>query len=115
ARQPLEGAPAALHVLNRLAFGPLPGQVEEVQQMGVRPWIEAQLRPDSINDSAVENKLAAFEKSRGTQIVFLLVYMLLNAPVLDCFPKFGKPSYAGKIFPGMPALIHSYLRCCMLA
>src|SRR5579884_2360692 len=50
----------ALHALNRLTFGPRPGDVERVAAMGVDKWIEQQLHPDSINDSALEARLAGF-------------------------------------------------------
>ena len=38
----------ALHVLNRLAFGPAPGDVQRVAAMGVDQYIQQQLHPDSI-------------------------------------------------------------------
>jgi uncharacterized protein (DUF1800 family) len=38
----------ALHVLNRLAFGPRPGDVERVATMGVQRWIDEQLHPETI-------------------------------------------------------------------
>jgi uncharacterized protein (DUF1800 family) len=34
---------SALHVLNRLAYGPTPGQVDAVAREGVMPWIDRQL------------------------------------------------------------------------
>ncbi|MBI2955836.1 MAG: DUF1800 family protein, partial [Acidobacteria bacterium] len=33
------------HALNRLAFGPRPGEVERLEQMGLAQWIEQQLNP----------------------------------------------------------------------
>jgi uncharacterized protein (DUF1800 family) len=48
----------ALVVLNRLAFGPRPGDFESVQKMGVDAYIDEQLNPESIDDSALEQKLA---------------------------------------------------------
>jgi len=51
----------ALHALNRLAFGPRPGDVERVVAMGVDRWIEQQLHPERIPDAQVEAKLASFE------------------------------------------------------
>ncbi len=45
--------------LNRIAFGPRPGDFERAQQMGVDAYIEEQLAPESIDDSALEQKLAA--------------------------------------------------------
>jgi uncharacterized protein (DUF1800 family) len=38
----------ALHALNRLAFGPRPGDVERVSQIGVERYIREQLDPESI-------------------------------------------------------------------
>src|SRR5579864_7086217 len=50
----------AAHALNRLTFGARPGEVEQVQQMGVEKWIELQLDPEKIDDSALEARLAPF-------------------------------------------------------
>jgi uncharacterized protein (DUF1800 family) len=51
-----------VHVLNRITFGPCPGDVEAVEQMGgVRAYIEQQLHPDEIDDSAVEQQVASFD------------------------------------------------------
>jgi len=46
-------------LLNRAAFGPRPGDVERVRQMGVSAWIDEQLDFESIDDSAVEERLLA--------------------------------------------------------
>jgi len=48
---------AILHALNRLAYGPRPGDVERVKKIGLANWIEQQLNPHSINDSAMEARL----------------------------------------------------------
>jgi uncharacterized protein (DUF1800 family) len=45
------------HVLNRVAFGPRPGDVERIQTIGLRRYIEEQLRPEKIDDSRVEERL----------------------------------------------------------
>ena len=50
----------AVQALNRLTFGPRPGDVQQVKAMGVDRWIDLQLHPDKIPDSAVETRLAAF-------------------------------------------------------
>lgn len=50
----------AIHALNRLSFGPRPGDVEKVRAMGVDKWIDLQLHPDRIDDSAVEARLAPY-------------------------------------------------------
>jgi len=51
---------AILHALNRLAYGPRPGDLERVKQMGLAKWIEQQLNPKSINDSAVDARLTVY-------------------------------------------------------
>jgi hypothetical protein len=48
---------AILHALNRLAYGPRPGDVERVRQMGLAKWIDQQLNPNSIDDKALEARL----------------------------------------------------------
>jgi uncharacterized protein (DUF1800 family) len=50
-----------VHVLNRITFGPRPGDVEAVQKMGLHNYIEQQLHPETIDDSAVEQQVAGFE------------------------------------------------------
>ncbi|MDQ2889206.1 MAG: DUF1800 domain-containing protein [Gemmatimonadota bacterium] len=47
-------------VLNRLAFGPRPGDVAKVRAMGVDAWIDQQLHPERINDSAMDQLLARY-------------------------------------------------------
>jgi uncharacterized protein (DUF1800 family) len=48
---------SALHALNRLTFGPRPGDVQEVMAMGVDQWIDLQLHPEKIDDSALDARL----------------------------------------------------------
>jgi len=58
----------AVHALNRLTFGPRPGDVERVTQIGVDKWIDLQLHPDKIDDSALEARLDPFRTLRmGTK------------------------------------------------
>jgi len=54
----------AVHALNRLTFGPRPGDAERIAQVGVDNWIEQQLHPEKIDDSAIEARLAAFRTLR---------------------------------------------------
>ena len=49
------------HVLNRITFGPRPGDIERVRQLGIDGFIDQQLFPERIDDSAVETRLEAFE------------------------------------------------------
>ncbi len=41
---------SAFHTLNRLAYGPRPGEVERVAREGVMRWIDRQLAPEQIAD-----------------------------------------------------------------
>lgn len=49
----------ALHLLNRLGYGPAPGEVEQVRAMGARAWIERQLMPPPV-PAAVDARLREF-------------------------------------------------------
>jgi uncharacterized protein (DUF1800 family) len=51
---------AIVHALNRLGYGPRPGDVQRIREMGVAKWIDRQLHPESINDSAAEARLSRF-------------------------------------------------------
>jgi uncharacterized protein (DUF1800 family) len=50
----------ALHVLNRLTFGPRPGDIEKVMDAGVDNWLEQQLQPDKIPNPLLDSKLAPY-------------------------------------------------------
>jgi uncharacterized protein (DUF1800 family) len=54
----------AVHVLNRLTFGPRPGEVDRVMAIGVDKWIDQQLHPDKIDDNALESRLSPFRTLR---------------------------------------------------
>jgi uncharacterized protein (DUF1800 family) len=56
----IQGQERVLHALNRFTFGPPPGDVAAVQAMGVKRWFDQQLNPSSIDDSALEERLAMF-------------------------------------------------------
>jgi uncharacterized protein (DUF1800 family) len=51
---------AILHALNRLGFGPHPGEVEQIQKTGLETWIQAQLHPENIADPVVDARLAEY-------------------------------------------------------
>jgi hypothetical protein len=52
-----EGNPY-ITVLNRIAFGPRPSDFERVKQIGVDNYVDEQLHPESIDDSALDKRLA---------------------------------------------------------
>ncbi|HFQ94670.1 MAG TPA: DUF1800 family protein, partial [Anaerolineae bacterium] len=43
-----------LRLLNRAGYGPRPGDLERARQMGLAAWLEEQLDPDSIEDTAAD-------------------------------------------------------------
>src|ERR1700686_4773931 len=67
-KQSLQGLPASdltadqavIHALNRLGYGPRPGDLDRVKQMGLAKWIDAQLHPESMDDSALSARLESF-------------------------------------------------------
>ena len=58
--QPLTEEERATHALNRLTFGPRPGDLQRIQAIGVKKWVEMQLNPEQIDDSLLEARLQTF-------------------------------------------------------
>jgi uncharacterized protein (DUF1800 family) len=50
------------HALNRLTFGPRPGEVERVRKVGLNAWLDQQLHPDRIDDHAVDARLRQLQE-----------------------------------------------------
>ncbi len=48
------------HALNRMAYGPKPGDVDRVRAIGLERYIDQQLNPDRVADTAVETRLQLF-------------------------------------------------------
>jgi uncharacterized protein (DUF1800 family) len=59
-KTPLTQNEKTLHALNRLTFGPRPGDEAMIRKIGLEGWFEQQLHPEQINDDALETKLAEF-------------------------------------------------------
>jgi uncharacterized protein (DUF1800 family) len=49
--QPLSKDQEVLHALTRLTFGPRPGDVEAVRNMGLKKWIDQQLHPERLAEN----------------------------------------------------------------
>lgn len=62
-----DGQERVLHALNRFTFGPRPGEVAQVEAMGLKKWFEQQLNPSSIDDSALDARLAMFPAMQISQ------------------------------------------------
>ncbi len=54
------------HALNRLGFGPRPGDIERIRRTGLDRWITQQLDASKIDDSASEARLKNFTTLRMT-------------------------------------------------
>ncbi len=54
----------AVHALNRLTFGPRPGDVQQVMATGVDRWIDEQLHPEKISDAAMDARLVPLRTLR---------------------------------------------------
>jgi uncharacterized protein (DUF1800 family) len=57
---PLTPDQQILHALNRLGYGPRPGDLERVRRMGLAAYIEVQLDPSDLADPAVARALPAY-------------------------------------------------------
>jgi uncharacterized protein (DUF1800 family) len=60
----IQGDDRILHALDRLTFGPRPGEVEEVKAIGLDAWIAQQLHPATIDDFAMDERLEKFPAMR---------------------------------------------------
>jgi uncharacterized protein (DUF1800 family) len=49
-----------VHVLNRIGFGPRPGDIERVREMGIEKYIDQQLHPERLRDSGLTRRLEQF-------------------------------------------------------
>jgi uncharacterized protein (DUF1800 family) len=73
---------AILHALNRLAYGPRPGDRENIRKIGLAKWIDQQLAPDSIDDSWFDGHIQSYPTLR-----------MSSQQLLDEFPP---PNQAAK-------------------
>lgn len=77
AKKPLTEEQKIIHVLNRLGYGARPGDVERVKAIGLQKYIDQQLNPSTIDDSAVEAKVKNFE--------------VFNMTTAEVFAKYPNP------------------------
>ncbi len=60
----IQGDDRIVHALDRLTFGPRPGEIDQVKAMGLEVWINQQLHPANIDDTAMEQRLQQFPAMR---------------------------------------------------
>jgi uncharacterized protein (DUF1800 family) len=71
---PLTPDQAILHVLDRLGYGPRPGDLERVRQMGLAQYIERQLEPARMPDGVAAKALMAFPVITRSAAELILQY-----------------------------------------
>ena len=49
------------HLLNRISFGPRPGDKGHVEKIGAEKYIDQQLHPEGIADPTLGRRLSGFE------------------------------------------------------
>jgi Protein of unknown function (DUF1800) len=65
----------ALHLLNRLAFGPRPGDIERVMRMGIDAYVVEQLHPETIPlPAALTERLAKLSADEPPQPQLITTY-----------------------------------------
>jgi len=75
AEEPAQDRAAALHVLDRLAFGPAPGDLERVTRMGASAWVAEQMNPERLAlPAALADQLAALRTPSETQRALVQQY-----------------------------------------
>ena len=63
-----------VHALDRLGYGPRPGDAERVRRVGLAAYIDAQLQPETIADDAVTTALSAYPTLSMTTAELLREY-----------------------------------------
>jgi uncharacterized protein (DUF1800 family) len=56
----LQGDQRAIHALNRFTFGPRPGDLAAVRNLGLDQWFDRQLHPETIDQTDLEARLAQY-------------------------------------------------------
>jgi uncharacterized protein (DUF1800 family) len=102
--QKLPAGKQAVHVLNRLTFGPRPGEVAEVRRTGVVKWIDLQLHPDRIAENPVlEAKLRTLKTTASPTWELLARYSIappvIRSPSSLALGSLPQPQ-AGRIMNG---------------
>jgi uncharacterized protein (DUF1800 family) len=80
--RPLPQKARILQLLNRVTFGPRPDDFDTVQRIGIHAFLERQLHPERIDDSAVEARIAS-----------LPTLSMTSSELVEAFPP---PNLAGR-------------------
>ena len=80
-KTPMSADEKILNLLNRLTFGPRPGDVARVKAMGASRWLDEQLDPASLPDADLERQLASLSMVGATPELLMLAYRADNGNI----------------------------------
>src|SRR5258708_629591 len=64
-----------LHALNRLGFGPRPGDVSAAEKLGLKKWLDLQLHPERLPENKIlAEKLAPLDSLQMTSAEAVAAY-----------------------------------------
>src|SRR2546422_5624279 len=66
---------SAFHALNRLAYGPRPGEVDSVARFGVMRWVGRQLAPGRISNAGLAERERQFQLLDLSQDALARLYL----------------------------------------
>jgi len=72
-----------VHLLNRAGYGPRPGDIEKVRQKGISQYIDEQLRPENISDSALDPRFALLDTLQARPAEIRARYQRDPRPVVE--------------------------------
>lgn len=73
-----------IHVLNRLSFGPRPGEIEQVKTLGIEAYLQKQLSPESMPEaSLLSDQLARLET--------------LELSPIELYRRYAEPKQEGRL------------------
>ena len=85
-----------LQAVNRLTFGPRPGDVEEVRRLGVDKWVDLQLHPERIPENPVlDEKLKPLETLRMEPGEIIAAYPQNNPALMFRPDAVERAAFAG--------------------
>ena len=77
---PLTQEQKVIHFLNRTSFGPTREDIQKANRLGIHAYLEEQLRPETIADTVVEEKLAHLKTMRLSSRELIELYPLPKQP-----------------------------------
>ena len=82
-----------LQLLNRITYGPRPGDVQAVKNLGIDAYLDQQLHSDRIDDSALESRLEVLPTLHFTSSELYQYYPDPNAALKRAADKNAPPVY----------------------